>query len=832
MRRGVGAAGLMAVVLSCHGQVPFELPELQLSPASGLLIFKDSGGDSVWAFEGPVPSFSAATGRSVALLYYARDLKTLGLTAGWLALAPASDVGRPLPPYVQGFRAQRTAQGLEEWRPLGVRDDIFSSIRLPGIQPQRCLAEGGCFANEADLEARICSADCAEREPAARPAAAMPPSPVDFGICDPGWSPVQGSGGTYCAPAEAQACADDEAQWPSAAGCVFLGTACPAPGEWAPDLPDDPSVIFVRPGAQAGDGSRPAPFGTLQAAVSAVGPDGIIALTEGTYTAPVVSSAGATLWGACVSGTWLRPASTIAFIGGQGGLRNLTLDSPAGGVRINGQGTQVTLREVVISGHEVGPAIEVATSSLTMDRVRIRGTATIPTSALVAKGRAYVQASSVMLEDNGGYTVWVQDRQTRVDVQDAQLSAPGRIFRTRGALYVFGGGALNLRSALVTDFRARGAVSEGAATQFSAEQAVFQRILDPDGAVGVQVGEGASVDLSKVRIERIEGAALRVDGGVLNADRLYLGWAAEGYVGHVGHIEALGGQLELARTYLEGSNRWGLRSMNAKLVLRDLHIAAVQRTWISEQESFLGVGLWLRTGTEIDAQRVLLEDMDTHGVQAYTAVGEPGIRGVLSDLHVRDVDDLGPKAGHGLEFRDGVDLQVTRALVERSANIAVYLLGRAETEFVDLDVQDARFGVRPTNDTITSLSRVRVAEARSGAVCVRDDAQVRAEDLILAQTLGPSEQDAGGICADGMPAVGDGLLVNEGALLQLQRYEISGSAATGMVSLAADAIEATDGWVTGHRVGVQFGADTRLSSVLLRTQISGNETDTLGITAN
>ncbi|CAN0546363.1 unnamed protein product, partial [Laminaria digitata] len=101
--------------------------------------------------------------------------------------------------------------------------------------------------------------------------------------------------------------------------------------------------------------------------------------------------------------------------------------------------------------------------------------------------------------------------------------------------------------------------------------------------------------------------------------------------GHVGHIEALGGELELARTYLEGSNRWGLRSMNAKLVLRDLHIAAVQRTWISSQESFLGVGLWLRAGTEIDAQRVLLEDLETHGVQAYTAVGEPGIRGTLRD---------------------------------------------------------------------------------------------------------------------------------------------------------------------------------------------------------
>ena len=816
----------MAVVLSCHGQVPFELPQSQLNPASGLLIFADDSGDSVWAFEGPVPSFSAKTGRSVALLYYARDLQTLGLTAGWLALAPAGDSGRPLPPYVQGFRAQRTAEGLGVWTPLGARDDIFSGIRLPGIKPQRCLAEGGCFASEADLGARICSADCVEREIAARPESPMAPSPVDFGACDPGWTPVPGSGGTYCAPLEPQTCADDEAQWPSAAGCVSLGMACPAPGEWAPDLPDDSSIIFVRPGAQGGDGSRPAPFGTLQAALSAVGSDGIIALTEGTYTAAVVSSGGVTVWGACVSGTLLQPASTIAFIGGQGGLRNLTLDSPAGGVRINGQGTQVILQDVVISGHEVGPAIEVATSSLTVNRVRIRGTADIPTSALVAKGRAYVQASSVMFEDNGGYTVWVQDRQTRVDIQDAQLSAQGRIFRTRGALYAFGGGELNLRSALVTDFRATGAVSEGAATQMSAEQVVFQRILDPDGAIGVHVGEGTSVDLSKVRIEGIEGAALRVDGGALKADRLYLGWAPDG---NVGHIDALGGELQLARTYLEGSNRWGLRSMNAKLVLRDLHIAGVRRSWISTQESFLGVGLWLRAGTEIDAQRVLLEDLETHGVQAYTEVGEPGIRGALWDLHVRDVDDLGPDGGHGLDFRQGVDLEVTRARVEQTANIAVYLRERAETEFVDLEVKDARFGVRPTHESVTSLSRVLVAQTRSGAVCVRDDAQVRAEDLILVQTLGPSEQDAGGICADGMPAVGDGLLVNQDAFMQLQRYEISGSVATGIVSLAADAVHAADGRVTGNRVGVQFGAGTRLPLVILRTQISGNETDTLGI---
>lgn len=816
----------LALVWACQAQVAFEVPDPGFSPGSTLMVVAGVQDAEIWATEGRLPVFSARSERSLLVLYYTRDLAGLGLVPGRVGQAIVPDSGRPLPLPDAGFRALRQGDGVGAWGSMADDDEIFRRLRLPSLPLDRCLSVQGCYASPEDIEARICNPACPSRMVPAGVSPPSSPSVIDFGPCDPGWSPATEAGLTFCAPAEPGPCADDEATWPSATGCVKLGTPCPEPGQWAVDLPADREIIFVRPGAEGGDGTRDAPLANINSALLVVPQTGIIALTVGTYSTPIASSRGLTLWGACVGGTRLEPPGPIALSGPGSGVRNLTIDSPQGGLRITSPGTTAALQDLVIQGHEVGPGLFVSTATATLRRVRIRGTAAIPTPALRAQGAARVMASQLMLDDNGGYSIEVAPQQTRVQLDDARLSATQRIHQSDGAVWVSRASQLRLRSVLITDFRATGLWAEGDGANLNLEQVVLREVSTPRGAVGLRLNEGAEVTLSRVRIEAVQGPAVLVEGGALTADRLYVRDPGSTLAGHV---EVTGGRVSLARTQLVDANVWGVRAAHAELVLRDVSILNVARPFVPSDVSS-GIGLWLQGGAQVDAQRVLITEPKDLGLLAEAAPeGEETITGSIQDLKITTVGNAVFAGGHAVVLSKGVrDLELTRVRIDEVEAVGVYILADAKVQLMDIFVEDAMYGLRPAQDSIVRIERAQLQRSRSGGLCVRDSADATVTDLVVGQTLGRGGNDPDWPCAEGMAAAGDGVLANAGARLDLERYEVSGCVGTGVVSLDPYALHAQYGRITGNRVGIQLAAESALREVLLDTQVFDNQTDRLG----
>lgn len=122
---------------------------------------------------------------------------------------------------------------------------------------------------------------------------------------------------------------------PGEATCASVGSPCPS-SEWPSDL--GVPVIYVRPGAAAGDGTEGAPFATIAEALAASADGSTIALARGTYAESVSIDRAVTLRGACASEVRIAPAATTdaAVIAGAAGvvIRDVTISSPANGVEV------------------------------------------------------------------------------------------------------------------------------------------------------------------------------------------------------------------------------------------------------------------------------------------------------------------------------------------------------------------------------------------------------------------------------------------------------------------------------------------------------------------
>lgn len=130
------------------------------------------------------------------------------------------------------------------------------------------------------------------------------PSPPVLTPCPMGWVARPREDGTpSCEPfggAAIAECADGEIQLPSDPACRSLGATCPADGV-PTGLPADATIVHVRAGSAAGDGSPTAPFGTIGEAVAAAVDGAVIAIGPGVYDEAIVLTRPVTLWGACTA---------------------------------------------------------------------------------------------------------------------------------------------------------------------------------------------------------------------------------------------------------------------------------------------------------------------------------------------------------------------------------------------------------------------------------------------------------------------------------------------------------------------------------------------------
>ncbi len=812
----------------------FESPEIGFSPKSTLMVLEAPfTQDRVWAWPGGIENMPLVTAKAegtLSLLYYEQSLDALGLSEGRLELAGIDEEGRPLPQPRAGFRGPRGQNEFGPWSEILSSDDIFRRVRLNWLFPgQSCWEVGGCYATLADVDNRSCNLDCIERRMVKSVQGPAAPAAIDFTPCSPGWGPVSEFGMTYCDPPRLQRCEPGFAMWPSLTACIRIGSACPEPNMWPAGLPTDRPILYVRPGALGGDGSAGAPYSGLQQTIDVAPADAVIVLAPGTYEDPVFRSTGATLWGACVEGTLIRTSAPLRLSQGRSGLVNLSVVGPDGSVVISGG--QIVLHDLDISGHWLGEAMIVNSSSVSMQGVRIRGSVDSPSAALNIGAGAIVHGSQLVFDNNGQYSLNVHGAGTQLTIRDAWLTAGDRVHRSDGGAYVQGGAELKLNSVVVEGFRAEGLTVADEDSQLEMLQVVLRDITSPSGAVGVRV-IGARADLSRVRIERVQGPGLQMLGGRAQGERLII---SEADSAEQGHISVEGGEIELGVSLLRDSKMWGIRLSEAKATLRDLRIEQVGLgTSVGIEKTRLGVGLLVLAGTEFVGRRISIRGTATHGLVMLARDDEAWVSAEVQDLKISEVAQMLPKSGHGLEIKtevrgEGGDTTFARVEIVSVAGAGLYLREKARAEVRDILVEDSSYGIRTVRESSLTLQRAYIRRARLGGICIRNFSHLRAEDLIIIDTIGDRSGSLASqwVCANAQPGQGDGIRVGSDVRVSLSGYEVRGSFGSGLVSALPETLSAQGGLITGNRVGLSIPQNADLGGVLLTTQIYGNQTDLL-----
>jgi hypothetical protein len=832
MRRGLASIWL-AVNVGCHSTVAFEPPQVGFIPQSTLLVLEGEAlGDRVWAWSGgseKMPPVTAQANGSMALLYYERSLDVLGLPEGAVELAGRDDETRPLPQPRSGFRAVRQQNELGPWIEVPALDDLFGRIRLPGTDPgENCWAKGGCYATKADVLSRVCTPGCGDRKNAGLVAPPAAPAPIDFMACSSRWGPVSEPGLTYCEPPPLERCDPGFAMWPSLAECTRIGPACPSLNAWPSGLPTDRPLLFVRPGAPGGDGSANAPYSGLQQTIDAAPPDAVIVLAPGTYVDPTIRTTGVTLWGSCVEETVIRATTPLLFTAGRGGLVNLSVFGPRGAVSTTGG--QVILRDLDVFGHGFREAIIVNSSSVSIERVRVRGPTEAPEAALSVGGGAQVRASQVSFEDNGQYTLNVQGQGSQLIVEDAWLTAGERIPFSSGAALVQTGAEMKLRSVVISGFRAEGVTIASEGSRLEMLQVDLRNILSPERAVGVSVNAGAHADLSRVRIDGVHGPALQVLGGVVQAERMVI---SGGRSATEGHILVDRGALDLGLSLLRDSRKWGLRATRSNLTLRDVRIEDVhQGPIVPGGDAYGGVGLWAQDGTSLVAQRLSIKGVASQGLVIQTATAEPTMVVDVQDLRIADVASSGGNSGHGLQLtvelnEEKIRFEFRRTQIETIAGAGVYLLGEVRARMRESRIEGAGYAVRIVDEANLELEQTHIRRARMAGVCARGFCRLKSLRLLVEETVGaqPGSRESNWVCASAQPGLGDGVRVSRGARVTLDTYEIRRSVGTAVITAEPGSLVAHDGLITGNQVGLAVPSEIDLAVILLMTELTDNGTD-------
>ncbi len=478
--------------------------------------------------------------------------------------------------------------------------------------------------------------------------------PITLTPCPSGWREVPSEHGiTTCDPYPTDGpldCGPGEGHFHGEDACRPVGDPCPA-GQFAASLPTDGTVIYVDPDATpGGDGSLAQPLTAIsEVRWSSLAAGTTVALAKGTHAGTLPLKAGVRVVGACAAETVITgvdaPVQGVVFVtnGGEGALvRNVSIvDPPQSGVSIEG-GRSLTLEGVVIDGAlSYGIlALEEGTTVVATDTV-IRDTrpdASAFTGHAVHLRGADFRGVRVLAEYNTEMGV-IATMGGETTLEDSTI----RDMQTRPRMDGFGG------AGLVAD---QGAIVSGSRLYFArtriralsvAESATLQvadvhvRESEPSRHLGsgdaVVVTSGGHLDAARMYVEDVVGGiALQLDASAelshvyfrdMNPrERDERGGAPfsldERCTLTVDHGFAVGGHFMGAVVHVDSS-----------LTLTDVAIRRVDREL---GRDLGGYGIGVQVGSELVANRLLVEDVHELGILSF---GGSTVHG--ADVVVRDI---------------------------------------------------------------------------------------------------------------------------------------------------------------------------------------------------
>lgn len=574
-----------------------------------------------------------------------------------------------------------------------------------------------------------------------------PPAAPQLTPCPAGWrevEPAEPGDVATCDPyptAGASDCPDGEAHFPGEPGCAPVGAACPA-GDWPDGLPDDGSVLFVRPGATGGDGTRALPFGRIGEAMAMATSGTTIALAKGLHRGPVQATRDVTLRGACAGETTLTAGT---------GTAALVVTGP--GIELRDLGVGDSLR--------IGIAVIGTAASLDMRGVTVRNATML----------------GVFVDDGASLTA--QD----VVISDTSESATGMFGR---GLTVQEGSAVEASRLIVENNREMGIYISGAGTQVVladvAVRGTRPAALDGTFGRGVSVQEGAQLRMERALIEANHyagvtgsnpGTSLVLEDLVVRDTESQL---SEGYYGRgIGIVD--GASAEVRRVLVEGNREIGV-SISGTDTMLTLEDASLRDTRPELSTDFLGMGVGVETGGTAHVNRAVAIGNRT---AAYHAQGS-GSALVLTDVvalrtHEQASDGM---AGVGISSRDGASVTVTRARVADCRAAAAAAAGSGSALSL--------------SEVVLRDTRHQVSDGESGlGLLIQEGATAEASHVVMeANLLGGAMVEGAGsrgtltdvVVRDTRPAYGSGefgrgLAVQRGATVELTRGLIESSRVNG-----------------------------------------------------
>ncbi|MGC4119136.1 MAG: hypothetical protein QM765_32130 [Myxococcales bacterium] len=447
--------------------------------------------------------------------------------------------------------------------------------------------------------------------------------------CPAGWTPsplFTGDAGTpsgvpatsICTPPSPTACPDGERFSLASGTCVRVGNPCPAADE---DWPDDAelrrrapgfagTLRFVKTGATATpDGSRLAPYPTLDAAIAAAIAGDVIALSAGDHAGAAVVSTGVAIVGACPSLAHLTgTANTLLSIRGSAAALVSDLGLANGlGLELRDRTAASTVRGVRILA-ATGAALKVTGGT---------GVATVSDLQVLGFGQSGQTASSAAVLVTGTSAVF-----SDVTVEEV----PGASIRVAAK------GKLDATDLAIRDLRARS--------------------LDGD-ARGLFTGDGAVVTLQRAAIVQGVGQAMQVaQSGALTASNLWISGMrsrSDGVLGNGLEVDAAG-VANLTRAAVVDTREAALVCFDpsSRLTLTDVLV----RDTLPAGDGSFGLGVWLDSSATFEATRLVIDRPTMSGL----GIGKATVK--MTDFVVRDCRPSADKTnGRGVSMEAGAQVE-------------------------------------------------------------------------------------------------------------------------------------------------------------------------------
>ncbi len=438
--------------------------------------------------------------------------------------------------------------------------------------------------------------------------------PAPLAPCD--GEPLPGGGCLNLPPVQARGCDGVE-------GLPAPGAACrPLPVDGCSDGPFEAGAwpagtVFVRAGAADGDGSAEQPFGTLDAALATVAPEGVVALGPGRYPAPTLTGT-LTLRGRCARDVVLEGVLTVR---GDASVDVGDL-SVEGDLDVEVSAT-ATVSRVQVEGSADRPAVRIG-GAVEATGLRVSGAG----EGLVVQADGVLRCQDCVVDGTREFGILVEPdgdavlRDTVV-LRVSPIGYDAGAVDIRGTLDVLGMAVLNDPAADQDELSAAIRVEEARATL---------RQLRLTGAVFGLGLRDSTVTADDLDIAGVRTSSIAVSNGQVSGSR----WRITGHAG------GLAGALQAtSRGAIDVSDLW-IETLGNPLVLR-FGALTVRGAFIRSQQPAIAEAV----SSTLDLERVRVENAEILS----TAAGRPDSSVRLSDVDVRGASLFlaGPDGTYRLE---------------------------------------------------------------------------------------------------------------------------------------------------------------------------------------